>query len=218
MAGILPCAVFINHVFAYSQYADSYSPADFERLKDRLGVRAYYGLHHFCAGLHWINRARVETDPKVRRYLLENALEETLFTYKSAEHDSVVFPDIAIGLAKIRKELGQVGPAIEVLEKAIKDQPERVDLYGTLALFYRDQSHLDKAKEVLLRADELSGGQSAEVQYSLGLINLEMGDVDGAVENAVRSYKLGYPLPWLKNKLRALGKWPAPAQEPTGAR
>ena len=203
-----------------SEYADAYPPAEFDRLKDRLGVHAYYSLHHFCAGLHWINRARVETDPGMRRYLLQNALEETLFTYKSAEHASVVFPDIAISLAKIRRELGQVGPAIEVLEKAIKDQPERVDLYGTLALLHRDQNHPDKAKEVLMRADALSGGQSAEVQYTLGLINLEIGDVDAAVKNAARAYELGYPLPWLKNKLRALGKWPPAAQElnPTAAR
>src|SRR5262249_19561300 len=110
--------------------------------------------------------------------------------------------------------------AIEALKGGIQDHPDRMDLYGMLALVYRDQKRLDAAKDTLVRADKLSKGESAEIQYNLGLINLELGDVASAVENAQRAYDKGYPLPGLKNKLQKLGKWPAtqPAAQANAAR
>lgn len=191
-----------------SEYANAYTSADFTRVQNELGMHTFQGIHHYCAGLQWYNRAMVQTQPNLRSFMLENALNETLFTYRWATHTSSVFPDIVISLARIRRARGETRQAMEALESAVRERPDSLKLYGGLALEYRDQGNLPKAKEVLLKADRLSGGKSAEIEYNLGLINLELGQSDEAARNAVRAYKLGYPLPGLKNKLRRIGKWP----------
>ena len=50
-------------------------------------------------------------------------------------------------------------------------------------------------------------GKSAEIHYNLGLIYLELGDADRALEQAHAAYALGYPLPGLRNRLQRMGKW-----------
>jgi Tfp pilus assembly protein PilF len=107
----------------------------------------------------------------------------------------------------IKLEMGDRSAAIEALEKAISAQPKSVRAYGALAMIYRKQHQLVKARETLEKANEVSGGESAEVQYNLGLINLELGNVDAAVTNAKNAYRMDYPLPWLKDKLQSMGKW-----------
>ena len=56
-------------------------------------------------------------------------------------------------------------------------------------------------------ADAATGGESAVIQYNLGLINLEMGNVTAAADNARKAYSMGYPLPGLKKKLQQAGHW-----------
>ncbi len=52
------------------------------------------------------------------------------------------------------------------------------------------------------------GGQpNANVHYNLGLAYIKLGDYDAALENAHVAYKLGFPLPGLKNQLMRAGKW-----------
>ena len=51
-----------------------------------------------------------------------------------------------------------------------------------------------------------SDGASAEINYNLGLILLELGDLDGAARHAELAYDLGYPLPGLRAKLQRLGR------------
>src|SRR5262245_37467594 len=150
-----------------SEYAEAYTQVDWKNLESALGTKAFYGLHHFCAGLHWYTRSRNEPEPKKSRFMLNFALEETLFTYRSAEHTSIVYPDIAMSLARIRRALGEPDQAIEVLEKGIREQPTRLMLYGALAVMYREQKQVPRAKEVLLQADQISAGKSPEIQYNL---------------------------------------------------
>jgi hypothetical protein len=76
-----------------------------------------------------------------------------------------------------------------------------------LAMMHRKQHKLTEACDVLKQADDATGGTSAEVQYNLGLINLELGNTEGARANARTAYALGYPLPGLKNLLRKKGEW-----------
>jgi tetratricopeptide (TPR) repeat protein len=51
--------------------------------------------------------------------------------------------------------------------------------------------------------------KSAEPHYHIGLLYLELGDLDKANEHAQVAYRAGYPLPGLRNKLRERGAWNA---------
>jgi len=56
-----------------------------------------------------------------------------------------------------------------------------------------------------LRGDKMVEGRSAEIQYNLGLVLLELGDIEEAQIAARKAYELGYPLPGLRNKLKRMG-------------
>jgi tetratricopeptide (TPR) repeat protein len=65
------------------------------------------------------------------------------------------------------------------------------------------------------RSEELSGS-NANLHYNLGLAYLELRDYDNALDRARSAYRLGFPLPGLRNKLQEAGKWPA-AETPATA-
>lgn len=49
------------------------------------------------------------------------------------------------------------------------------------------------------------------INYNAGLIYLKSKDYDKALFHAQKAYQRGFPLPGLKSKLEALGKWKDPA-------
>ena len=57
---------------------------------------------------------------------------------------------------------------------------------------------------------------NANVFYNIGLVYLDLNNPDKALEYAHRAYRLGFPLPELRNRLERIGKWkpipPVPAQ------
>jgi hypothetical protein len=55
---------------------------------------------------------------------------------------------------------------------------------------------------------------SAEIQYDIGLVYVELGDYKQANLYAARAYQGGYPLPGLRHKLERLGQWSPPVLPP----
>ena len=59
---------------------------------------------------------------------------------------------------------------------------------------------------------------NANLYYNLGLVYFDLKDYPNALKNAQRAYRLGMPLPGLRDKLKQAGQWsdPAPAGEGSG--
>jgi hypothetical protein len=178
-----------------------------EHWRRTIGDRTFSGLHHWCASIHFYSRARLESDPRTRNFVLARAWEDSFYSFSRAEPQSPVYPDMAITVAQIRQDMGKPEEAYAALQRSIEAQPARPEPYVMLAIIHRKARKLDQARDVLRQADEVTGGNSAEIQYNLGLINLELGDTTAANVNARQAYRLGYPLPGLKDRLRKLGKW-----------
>ena len=49
--------------------------------------------------------------------------------------------------------------------------------------------------------------KSAEANYNIGLLYLELKEYDLALKHAERAYGLGYPLMGLRNRLKEVGAW-----------
>jgi tetratricopeptide (TPR) repeat protein len=64
----------------------------------------------------------------------------------------------------------------------------------------------DKAFQMFREAADLSP-DNPTINYNLGLAYFQKKDYDNAVVYAKKAYGLGFPLPGLKNKLAAVGKW-----------
>jgi len=60
-----------------------------------------------------------------------------------------------------------------------------------------------------LEAAEKADANDANVLYNLGLLYFQRKDYDKSLSYAQRAYQLGFPLPGLKNKLAAIGRWKA---------
>ena len=101
-------------------------------------------------------------------------------------------------------------------ERAIAFAPHDVTarmVYGNYLLATGQDA---MALEQLDAASRLAPEQ-ATVQYNLGLMYVKKKEYDKASVHAQKAYALGFPLPGLKNKLKAAGKWrepPPPAAAP----
>ena len=145
----------------------------------------------------------------MRDFELTRASEDAQFSFNVTDPLSPVFPNMAVTIAQIRDFGGKPDQAAAVLQKSIDVQPKRIEPYVMLAVINRKQRKLPEARDVLKQADQITAGASAEVQYNLGLINFELGDTAAARANARTAYRLGYPLPGLKNMLRKKDAWSA---------
>jgi tetratricopeptide (TPR) repeat protein len=211
------CRVQYSYVtHSSNEYGPNYSQTDIAEWRDRIGEKTFIGIHHYCAALIYLNRIRFQADPQQRNFLLNNAIADAAFTYTRTDTQSVVFPNVAVVMAQTRFENKEPDAAVKILEQAIEAQPQRTEAYEALAAIYRKQRNTARALEVLERADTAVTGQSAEITYNLGLLQVEAGKLDAAVESARRAYELGYPLPGLRNKLQKLGHWPPPASTADG--
>lgn len=188
-----------------SKFANLATPAQKMKLKrwEDNGIR---GLHHYCAGSIWLQRARLERDPVQRGYMLRNASGETQFSFERSNRASPLFASIAVQMAAIMHEKGEDLAALDILRKLIPNQPTNDTIYSATAILERRLGNLEGAKETLLRGHQAVGGRSAEICYNLGLILIELGEIDEAEKYAKLAYELGYPLPGLRAKLERLSR------------
>jgi len=201
---------WVNAGFTFQyQYGGTVPAAIVDHWRQVIGDSTFYGMHHWCASIHFLNRARSEADPKVHDFLLSRANEDATYSFDRTDPKSFVYPDMAVTVAQIRDAKGKPDQAEAILRKGMLAQPKRSEPYVMLAMLKRKQHKLSEARDVLKQADEVTAGESPEVQYNLGLINLELGDTAAARANARKAYQLGYPLPGLKNLLRKKGQWGA---------
>jgi tetratricopeptide (TPR) repeat protein len=185
--------------------------------RHQLGDHTFERVHHWCTGVIWLNRAKLEPDPKVRAFDLHEARNEANFTLVSLEGEGPLIGQILTTLALISREEKDYEGAADLLEEAIKVRPQDPGPYSALAMVQRSRKRLDLARDALQRGNEAMQGQSAEIHYNLGLILVETKDYDAALEQAHLAYEMGFPLPGLKNKLVALKKWAEPPAAQTVA-
>ncbi|MEM9056382.1 MAG: tetratricopeptide repeat protein [Pseudomonadota bacterium] len=96
-------------------------------------------------------------------------------------------------------------------DRAIRFKPDDGTVYMLYGLYLTRMDDYDDAL-VQYRYAENYLPESAEVAYNMGLLFAETKDYDEAREYAEKAYRLGYPLPGLRNKLKRAGAW-KPAQQ-----
>jgi tetratricopeptide (TPR) repeat protein len=188
-----------------TKFTDLVSPAQKSELA-RWEAEGIRGLHHHCTGSIFLARARMERNPRQKRSDLDRAMGESLFSYKRSNVQSPKFAYIATQIASIYYEEGKYDRALQVLLDALADNPNNDILYSATAVMQRKLGHTKEAKDTLLLGFEAMDGKSAEICYNLGLLSLELGEIDDAEKYAKLAYEQGFPLPGLRNKLQELGR------------
>lgn len=186
-----------------------------EQERARIGPITFDRVHHWCAGMIWLNRARAESDQRLHDFKLSEAANEANFTLVGLPADSPILSLVLVTVGVVCQEQHNDECASTNFNAAINARPADPAPYSALALLHRKHKDLNLARDILLRGDKATEGQSPEIKYNLGLILLEMGDIDGALEQAHLAYAGGYPLPGLKNKLKRLGRWADTTEQQT---
>lgn len=191
-----------------SPYVNTVPAHEVAAWRARVGDYTWAHMHHYCAGLAYLHRAQRELDPQRRRGILKSASRETGYTYSQllARPGQPLFSEVSIAMALIEAERGSYGRAVDYVNSALAVSPHDEKLFIAMANIRSKEKKPALAKEALLRGDEATGGDSAEINYNLGLVSLELGEVDAAVDYARKAYSAGYPLPGLKRKLAAAGR------------
>lgn len=91
-------------------------------------------------------------------------------------------------------------------DRAARFQPEDPVPYSLYGLYLIKLGKRDAAVEELEKASARANGD-ANVHYNIGLGYLDLGRTDKANEHAKIAYAAGFPLPGLRDRLRAAGAW-----------
>ena len=188
-------------------YATAVPPSEVQLWQSRIGYESWVHMHHYCAGLAYLHRAGLETDPKERKQALKIAAREAGYTYSRIQHQSnrYLFVDVSLALAEISLQSGEPAKSLGYLERAAQQVPADERIYLAMGSAYYKQGRNDLALEALKRGESATNGGSATLAYYLGLASLENGDRQSAVEYARRAYGAGFPLPGLRRKLADAG-------------
>jgi tetratricopeptide (TPR) repeat protein len=91
-------------------------------------------------------------------------------------------------------------------DRALRFRPKDGLVYMVYGDHVAKTGQIDKAIELMKYAAELEPFNATAI-YNLGLMYFSKKDYDQALVQAQKAYELGFPLPGLKNKLAAIGKW-----------
>ncbi|PJC99945.1 ABC transporter permease [Janthinobacterium sp. BJB1] len=101
-------------------------------------------------------------------------------------------------------------------ERAIAFAPQDVTARMVFGNYLLATGQDAPALEQLDAASRMAPEQ-ATIQYNLGLMYVKKKEYEKASAHAQKAYALGFPLPGLKNKLKAAGKWREPPPSPAPA-
>ena len=162
------------------------------------------GPWHYCASLIHLNRAKFAPNSEEAKKHYMRALGEAKYTYQRISKKDPWAYEMAVTLGRIENGLKNYKQAEKYYKQAIKLNPSSGLAYTALALQYRKRGKLKQAIKILIQAEKIITPPSAEIYYFLGIFSLENNDIQKANLYSEKAYELGYPLPYLKNKLQKL--------------
>lgn len=101
-------------------------------------------------------------------------------------------------------------------ERAMRMAPDDPMPHLLYAMYFKDRRKTAEAKAQLALAEKLRGDPtSSDLDYNLGLMYFDLGELDKAAVAGQRAYALGAPFPALMNKLKQAKRWPESAGKRT---
>jgi tetratricopeptide (TPR) repeat protein len=187
-----------------SEFGTSVAPGIVQQWQTTLGPGWNY-VHHHCAGMIWLDRAKLESNPSQRKFMLDKSISEHSFALEHTPADNPIAADIRTRLGLTYREMGDRVKAGEQFDAALKVNPAYDSAYVGKAMLDRDQKHLDAAIATLRKGNEATSGQSAEISHFLALLLLQQGRYEESRKFARQAYANGYPLPGLRDRLARAG-------------
>lgn len=198
----------VTNVGSASPYVSQVSDQTIAKWGQRLG-RTWPNIHHGCASMIWIVRSEqlAGKDEQQYAYALKQAAGESQYSIQRTNPQDPIYTKLVTVHARVEYALGKRDQAVQTLQSAIRNAPEVADSYAVLATLLYKQGKFSEAREILQSGVRKAKPPTAEMHYFLGLVLVKENNYAEATKHAKQAYALGYPLPGLKNKLRASGHW-----------
>jgi tetratricopeptide (TPR) repeat protein len=170
---------------------------------------SWFHVHHACYSMFLISRAERQRGRNTALWIenLNLALAESNYAVLRIPPTNPVHWKMLTIQARILYERGNKAQGIDALKQIVRKQPDLADSYAVLGNFLYKDGKLDEARDVLQTGLEKVPKPTSEMHYFLGMILFKQGSFEGAREQAQKAYALGYPLPGLRNRLKAAGHW-----------
>ncbi len=159
------------------------------------------GAWHYCESLIHLRRAKMEVVPEERAKDLDLAYKAARYTYVRMPKSDPWYAEMAVTLGNIVFLQEKYEEAEYFYNDAINLFPKYAPAYMAKSLIYRKLGDITKAIETLKEYLSVDRNGNSEIYYFMGLFSLEINDIENAKVYAEKAYKLGYPLPGLRDKL-----------------
>ncbi len=162
----------------------------------KVGRTAWYMLHHYCAGIIYERRGKIA-----------EGIKEYEYTIATVPANFDFHADIAARMARAHYKLKHLDKALYYAKQAIDAKPNLPNGYVVKAFIERNEGSIDEAIKTLVEGNINTQKRDSEINYHLGLAYMKREQYQDAMTYAKAAYKLGYPLPGLKDQLTKVGVW-----------
>ena len=198
------CQLYYSSVMAPRvAFEVPFSPSEIR--EGRIEAEHVGGAWHYCGGLVWLNRAIVAPDGNSKKTAYRKALLEINFTANKTPLGNPMYTEIKVNQAKAYYYNMQKDRSKKLLGNLLAEFPTMTLARIELARQHRLDKNTKQAIEILQQASAKEFEVSADLNYFLGVYQYHEGNFSAAKKYSDQAYKLGYPLPWLRNKLAAKG-------------
>jgi tetratricopeptide (TPR) repeat protein len=184
--------------------ANSYPAETVQRWADQYG-ECWGMLHHHCAGILFLQRAKFARSKPERQFDLNSALQQHEASLKRCPNSNRQFSVALTHMGMVYTESREFQKARKMFDDAIALHPDYEGAYLAKGIMLKRSGKREESLETLLAGSAATQGSSAELENALGLAYFDGKQFEKAREHARRAYALGYPLPSLRDKLAEAG-------------
>ena len=144
-----PAEMAVLPAYCTAKFNEGTNPGPAKMWRDSMGV-GFIHIHHYCAGLNFVNRARgMGSTDRNRQGTLEAALRNFDYMLTNAPKDFYLRPEILMNRGIALSLMNRTGEAIGDLLQSIEANPAQPRAYLTLAEMYEKQRNRAKALETV---------------------------------------------------------------------
>lgn len=134
--------------YCVAKFNEGTNPASAKVWRASMGSD-FMHIHHYCAGLNFLNRARSMSSGNDKQGVLGAAMGNFGYVLKHTQPDFYLRPEILMNRGVTQSMQGRDGAAVSDLLKAIEMDPKLPRAYIVLADLYAKQKNRSKALETV---------------------------------------------------------------------
>lgn len=180
------------------ELVNAYGPFDYTNPEHRQQKLQIVEINHFTPEVQTLQRGKSDSYPGAD-------IDYTLRAFPN--HHGALQSLLRLAAKEKLPRLQKMNFSVECyFDRAVRMNENDATSKMLYAQFLDQHNRQDEALAMLQAADT-ARPEDANIYYNLGLLYLKMKDYAKAKQYADKAYAQGFPLPGLRDKLKAAGRW-----------